>query len=115
MFDAATLISYTNDQQIDAIELQLNSKFDDFVNNESVFISDDMLAKIDEFRILMKSFFDQERLNVSKVVEIEAKEQPLAVLAYRYYGNTDNYSDLLTLNHIFNPARVSGTLKVLQE
>jgi prophage DNA circulation protein len=115
MFDAATLIDYTNDQQIDAIELQLNSKYDDFINNESVFISDDMISYIDEMRILMKSFFDQERLNVSKVVEIETKEQPLAVLAYHYYGNTDNWNDLITLNHIFKPDRVSGTLKVLQE
>jgi len=113
-YDSSTLIPYSNDEQIDLMQSNLNAKFESFISSKSVAVSDEMMSRLDEIRVLAKTFFDQERLNVSKVVEIKAAEQPLTILTYRYYGSTDNFNDLLSLNGIYRPERVSGTLKVLE-
>jgi prophage DNA circulation protein len=62
----------------------------------------------------VRIFFEQERLIVNKILEVETNTIPATVLAFQYYGDTSTYDEILSLNQIFNPAKVSGTVKIVE-
>jgi len=113
-YDAAKNITYTNDEQIKEVETNLAANYDTLVNSATNSVSDEMASRIDEIRLNGKKFFDQERLNVSKVVTITTNEIPLNVLVYQYYGSLDNWENLLTLNSIYKPERVKDSIKIFE-
>lgn len=115
MYDAARFIQYRDDEQLDTILDALNRNYDILINSDRILLTEDLFEQIDQLRITGKSFFNNIRLNVSRVVEIETNDISVTVLAYKYYGNTDDYDELLDLNAIYNPARVSGRLRILED
>jgi prophage DNA circulation protein len=112
--DAAKLIEYTNSDQIERIENSINKSYYELVNSSNAFIPDELLTQLSNLRVQAKSFFNDERAHVSKVVTITTNSIPLAVLVYQYYGSLDNFDIILDLNNIYNPGRVSGEIKILE-
>ena len=114
MIDSSKNISYRDEDQLNEVVDAIDKKYDFLLNNSTLKLSNTMLDNIYELRTQSRKFFEQQRLLVNKIIEIETNTIPMTVLAYQYYGSTDNYDELLSVNSIFNPARVSGTIKILE-
>lgn len=115
MYDAAKNIDYTDQDQLDAVVTSLNNNYDALIDSDKLILKENLLDQLDDIRVQTNKFFNQIRLTLPRIVEIETNPIPLAVLVYQYYGNTDNYNIILDLNNIYNPSRVSGVIKMLAE
>ncbi|MGD9276255.1 MAG: DNA circularization N-terminal domain-containing protein [Candidatus Pacearchaeota archaeon] len=114
LVDSATDIDYQTDNELDNIAGTLDESYDYLLNSSNDILSNDLLDKINELRNQARVFFEQRRLIVNKIIEIETKTIPMTVLAFNYYGNTDNYDELLDINLSYNPSRIEGTVKILE-
>lgn len=114
LVDAAKKINYEDEDQLNTIVDTINSKYDELINSDYNKFSTDLRDKIAEIRNQSRVFFENVRVTVNKIVEVETNQTPVAVLAYNYYGNTDDYNYLLKLNNNFNPSVISGTVKILE-
>ena len=114
MVDAAKDITYQDENDLNATADVLADAYDFLFNSTTDQFSNQLIDYIAKVRNQSRIFFEQERLTVNKIVEIETKKIPMAVLAFNYYGNTDNYDELLSLNTNFNPAQTQGTVKILE-
>jgi prophage DNA circulation protein len=115
MYDSAKNIIFTDQEQLDNTVQALNNNYDTLIDSNKVVLKEDLLDELDDIRVESNKFFNQIRLQLPRIIEIETKPIPLAVLVYQYYGNTDNYDIILDLNNIYNPSRISGTIKMLSE
>lgn len=113
--DSAKDIEYRTEDDLNDTANLIDAFYDELIDSTTNKFSNNFSDDINNMRNEIRIFFEQERLIVNKVVEIETNPIPMTVLAYNYYGNTDEYDDLLSLNQITNPARVSGTIKILQQ
>lgn len=114
MCDSAKNINYVSEDDLNNTSNKINSSFDEMFDESNNLFTNEVTDKIYEIKNQIRVLFVQKRLVVNKVVEIESKIQPLTILAYSYYGNTEEYDKLITLNGTTNPAIVSGSIKVLE-
>lgn len=114
LIDSSKDIEYKNEQDLNETSDKLDDAYDYLLNEESLEFSNESLDKIDELRSQSKIFFEQERLVVNKIYNIGTKNTPMTILAFQYYGNTDNYNELLILNSKFNPSMIEGNIKILE-
>lgn len=114
MVDGAKSIDFQDELQLNEAVEVLDNKYDELINSSTNKFSNELLDKINEIRNQARIFFEDARLTVNKVIEIETKPTPVAVLTYQYYGNTDDYDQLLSLNQSFNPAIIEGTVQILE-
>jgi len=115
MYNSAVKIDFTDQENLDNAVNILNNYYEDLIDSDKSFLTNELLNKLNLIRIQSNKLFNQIKLQLPRIVEIETKPIPLAVLVYSYYGNTDNYQTILDLNNVFNPSRVSGTIKMLSE
>lgn len=112
--DSAKDIDYATEDDLNDTAQILDENYDFLLNSESDNFSNQLLSDINELRNQMRIFFEQKRLVINKIVEITTKPIPATVLTYQYYGNVDDYEQILSLNNIFNPAVVDNGLKILE-
>lgn len=113
--DAAKNISYSNEVELDNRANTIDALYDQIVDSPNNKFSNEALDNIDEMRNQIRIFFEQERLVVNKIVVVNTNPIPATILTYQYYGNTDEYDDILAVNGITNPARISGNIKILEQ
>jgi len=114
LIDSAKDIDYENEDHLNIVANEIDVKYDELVNSSANYLSNGVRDKIDEIKTQSRIFFDQKRLVVNKVITVETKEMPITVLVYQYYGNVDDYEQIITLNQSFNPSRISGEVKILE-
>jgi prophage DNA circulation protein len=114
MIDAAKNIEYTDEDQLNDIVKIIDEKFDEINNATYLDFSNQAASDIAELRNESRIFFEQKRLTVNKIIEIETQTIPAAILAFNQYGSTGAYDEILKLNNISNPAVVSGKVKIVE-
>ena len=114
MIDSAKNIEYDDEDELNDAADILDAAFNQIESADSNIFTANFLDQINEMRNQIRIFFEQQRLIVNKIIEIETPPLPMTVIAYKYYGNTNEYRDLLTLNDITNPAIVSGEIRILE-
>lgn len=114
MIDSAKNKKYNDEDELNETVDILDAAFSQIETAESNIFTANFLNQINEMRNQIRVFFEQERLIVNKIIEVETPPLPMTVIAYKYYGNTDEYLDLLSLNNITNPAIVSGKIRILE-
>lgn len=115
LYTASSLLTYSYVDQLDNVQAILDNAFFDLTTNNNYLLDNDLLDSITELRNEMRKFFDKIRLTVAKVTTINTPAIPMTVLAFNYYGNTDNYQELIDLNDITNPAVVKGEVRILEQ
>lgn len=113
--DAAKDIDYISEDDLNDTANLLDDLYDELIDSTTNSFSNEFLDNINQMRNEVRVFFEQKRIIINKVIEIETNPIPMTILAYKYYGNTDEYDNLLSINQITNPARVSGTIKILEQ
>lgn len=110
-YQAASLINYTNIDQLNAVQSQLEAQYQAVVNNGS--LSSDLEYQILNLRNEMRIFFQNEALNVNNIVSVTTNTQPITTLVYQYYGNLDNVDTIAGLNSIGSSAFIEGLVDIL--
>lgn len=113
--DSAKDIEYGNEDDLNNTANIIDDAYDYLFSSDKLELSTEMIDAIDNMRNEIRIFFEQERLVVNKVLEVETATIPATVLAFQYYGDTSTYEEILSLNQIFNPAKISNTIKIVEE
>jgi prophage DNA circulation protein len=113
----------TQAQQVEEIlELQYQKMFDAEIptgmiqteaSEPNIGISDDTKQAISELRVEVQQFFDEQKVGLSQIVNIQTNVIPARVLTYQYYGNTDLAEDIIGLNDISDVSFVKGDVEIL--
>jgi prophage DNA circulation protein len=110
-YRTASLADYTTIRDVNAVQSQLETQYQNVINSDR--ISDNTKYAIQNLRNESRLFFENEKLNVNDITNITTNRQPLTVLAYQYYGSTDNVDIIASLNDIRNNGFVEGPLDIL--
>jgi len=110
-YQSAFLIDYETDEELNKILEALNTQYNAIILN----VDNSILKDLEDLRDEFRRFADNELLTVDRIITVTINEPtPITDLAYRYYGSTDNYEDILNLNsEILNPAEISGNIRIL--
>jgi hypothetical protein len=115
LYTNAVLIDYLDEEQLDAKIADLEDKYERLIFGESNILDAPTLDSLQAVRDEWRKFYENLRLTINKVIEIETPRIPLKILVYQYYGNIDNFDIIMQLNNINNPALVEGRLKILSQ
>lgn len=109
--NSAAQIDYSTESDLDnaqEIILSQQDKVAQLQTDDSI-----MYNELESLTVTTVLVFNQERLEVSSIIEIDTPAIGLTELVYQYYGNQDNYDIILSLNGFVNPSLISGTVKIL--
>ncbi len=95
------------DIEVEAVEAQYE------IVAEYPQIDNSTIEVLADIRSTAQTLLNEKRLTAQKIVEVETSTVPMAVLAYQYYGSTDNTDKLIALNSTRNPSFVMGTTKIV--
>lgn len=110
-YQAAPEIEYSNINELNETQKLLEDQYNKI--QQSNVLDDNTKISISNIRNENRKFFDQEKLSINKIASINTKREPLSVLSYRYYGNTQRVDELRRLNNIKDPAFVEGDVDIL--
>lgn len=114
-------LEFTNQQELEEISGELESQYQKIINNLSVNlqnpdigVSPETKSLLTDLRVQIQQFFDQQQLTVQRTTTVSVFDVPSRVLAYQYYGSSNNGENLAILNdQADNPSFLSGQIEVL--
>lgn len=110
-YNSAANIDYGNELEVQEVRQALEEEYQDLVSD--TVLSDDTLAVLQELRNTSRQFFDDISINIAKIGTINVSPIPMSILAYQYYGSTDNTEKLIALNNTIDVSIVSGSVNIL--
>jgi prophage DNA circulation protein len=115
LYENAVLIEYQDDQELNSKIIDLENKYERLAFGSNNALDDESSNTMQSLRDEWRKFYENLRLTINKVIEIETKRTPLKVLVYQYYGNIDEFDTIMQLNNINNPALIEGKINVLSQ
>jgi prophage DNA circulation protein len=115
LYATATVLTYDNEDQLNNVQNILESFYDELTTNASVLLTNEMLTSLADIRDQTQKFFANVRTSVAKIITIRTDAIPVRVLAYNYYGSSDNYDEILALNDWTNPSVIKGQIRILDQ
>lgn len=91
----------------DALEIQYQKVTDD----EG--LSDDSKSSLIDLRLAAQDYFEEQKLTARQVIDIRTPLTSARLLAYQYYGSSEDGERLGNLNNSEDVAFIEGTVKVL--
>ena len=85
--------------------------FNDIVNENRA--ENNSLDQLEALRDTVNSIFNQQSVNLFRLETINVQTQPVALIAFNHYGDTDLEEELVSLNMTFNPSFVAGDFNIL--
>lgn len=113
LYDNAIAFEYSDEEQLNSKIYDLEDKYERLIFGENNLLSDEILNLFSDLRSEWRKYYENLRLTINKIVEIEVEEIPLKVLIFQYYGDISNYDEIMKLNNIENPALIKGKIKIL--
>ena len=105
--------TYTTKAEISEALDALDIKYDEVANSDA--ISKEARDAIADMKTLSAKLFEDVRINAKRTLSVSTTQLPMRVIAYQYYGSTEQENDLLSLNSIADASFVSGDIEVLSE
>ena len=109
-YGAGAEIDFATVSEIDETVAVLEAQYQAL--SESTEVSGDLLATLTDLRTSANTYFDAQRLQAPRLVEVSTYTTSLRLLAYRYYGETTDADEIGRLNGIVDPSFVEGTVEV---
>lgn len=113
MYDSAINLEYKDELDLNQMTALLENNYQRLLDNQTNFLSELLFNAINNIRDEVRLFFENLRITINKISQIETKTIPVTVLAYKYYGDIDNYQEIINLNNIANPLFISGEIRIL--
>ena len=105
--------TFTNTDQIDEVSQTLDAQYDYLLSDN--ILEGDTIAEIKDMRVEVREYLDQQRALAPKIATITTHEIPMSILAFNYYGNTDDVQELIDLNSTIDVTFVKGDVRILTE
>jgi prophage DNA circulation protein len=115
LYNNVSSLEFDDEEELENTANTLDTFYLQLINCTSCFLTNDLLTELNKMRNKVRRYFDNLRLTVAKLTTIEVSATPAAVLSYKLYGSSDNYQEILDLNNWTNPARIEGSVKVLEQ
>jgi len=110
-YDAIVNIEFDTVDDLDVEIEQVEAQYE--IVSEYPQIDNNTIEVLADIRATAQTLLNEKRLTAQKIVDIETSTLPMAVIAYQYYGSTDNTDKLIALNATRNPSFVMGTTKIV--
>ncbi|RKZ80976.1 MAG: hypothetical protein DRQ35_01170 [Gammaproteobacteria bacterium] len=110
-YDSAVQVEYDTTDELDLIQSELEQQYLTIRNDELV--ANDVHEQLDRTRVQAIKTLDDARVTTNQVITVTTQRQPLSVLLYQWYGNTDLFDIITELNDIHQNAFVEGDIKIL--
>jgi prophage DNA circulation protein len=107
----AVQLNYETLTDLKNIQKVLEDQFNYILSLQN--LPEETLEILKEIRIYAMAYFEKERLVVYKISNVNVNMTTMRELTYRYYGNLDNYDELIALNNTLNPSYIEGDVLVL--
>lgn len=101
-----SLIDFVTVDNIDVAENILDTQYVAVKDQDG--LDGDTQAKVTDLRVATRKFLTQQRINASRVIELNLPVKPSAVQSYTIYGNVDNADSLIELNDERNTQFIGG-------
>jgi len=108
---AASLIDYQNDVELSDTKATLEEQYNKIIDDD--LIDSKTAIEIKKLRNQARIFFENEALNVDRLITINTKNTNLTALTYQYYGNLDRFTTIRKLNNITTAGYVEGEITIL--
>lgn len=108
---SASLIEYTNSQQLDDNFSVLNEQYNKILDLTE--LDDETLDSLDNVRDSFRVFTESQKVQVFRLTDIMTNVVPITVLTYQYYGNIDNRRNIIDLNPGLQGAFFEGDIRIL--
>ena len=110
-YTAAAQLDLPTVEDIDATQQILEDQFQKMVDNGT--LDSDAQEGLTKTRIALSEFFDAQRATKPRLITINVNPIPARVLAYQYYGSSDQGDTIAELNGFADAAHVSGDVRIL--
>jgi len=110
-YDSAVQVEYDTTDELDLIQSELEQQYLTIRNDELV--ANDVHEQLDRTRVQAIKTLDDARVTTNQVITVTTQRQPLSILLYQWYGNTDLFDIITELNDIHQNAFVEGDIKIL--
>lgn len=103
-------VDFNNTNEIDDLASVLETQYDTIADNV---LDTTTFDNLQDLRKEARIFFDQQRAITYRVTQIETNLIPATVLVYNYYGNLENWEQILSLNNSLEPSFLQGEINIL--
>jgi len=105
-------IQFNNVRELESAADELEAQFERVKTSGS---SDDVIATMADMRSLVQEFFDEQKLTLKQIIEVNVYTTPARVLSYQYYGESKTADQIIELNNISDVSFVDGTVEIVTE
>ncbi len=110
-YNNAANIPYSNELEINEVRQSLEDEYQRLIEDTN--LSNNTINDLTELRNSSRLFFEDIEITVPKIRNINTNTIPMSMLAYQYYGSTDNAEDLIELNNTIDVSFISGEVQIL--
>lgn len=107
----AVQVEYQTTEDLDLIQGELESQY--LYVRDTNNVSNETIEQLDLLRVQSLKTLDNVRVNTRQIITVNVTRQPLSVLTYAYYGNTDLVDTLSEMNGVKRNAFVEGNIRIL--
>ena len=110
-YNNAANIDYANELEVLEARQALEAEYQGIIEDNN--LSGDTLDALANLRNSSRLLFEDISITVAKIRSITVNTIPMSVLAYQYYGSTDNTQALIDLNATTDVSFVEGEVQIL--
>lgn len=110
---AASQIDYNTINDLDDIAERLEEQYQKVIINNS--IGQTLRDAVTNMRENTNSFFNQQRVNLNRIININTAELPARVISYQYYADSSIGEEIANLNNNANVSFLEGQIQVVTQ
>ena len=76
-------------------------------------VSDDVISAVTDMRVVVQQFFDEQKITLKQIIEVNVYTTPARVLSYQYYAESKSADQIIELNNITDVSFVDGTVEIV--
>ncbi len=75
--------------------------------------SDKVISAVTDMRVVVQQFFDEQKITLKQIIEVNVYTTPARVLSYQYYAESESADQILKLNNITDVSFVDGPVEIV--
>lgn len=75
--------------------------------------SNDVISAITDMRVIVQQFFDEQKVTIKQIINVNVYTTPARVLSYQYYAESTSAEQIIQLNGITDVSFVDGDVEIV--